>query len=109
MQDPLFPGIAGDSYIYWGDAWKWIEERGYQVLRYTGPSPEVPLAISACTSMLTNGVNDAVMQGGTPEPDSTLPLAATTEGTSCQHPKVECAASVKRANPQLQNQKGTAG
>ena len=29
MQDPLFPGTAGDSYIYWGDAWKWLEERGY--------------------------------------------------------------------------------
>ena len=29
MQDPLFPGTVGDSYIYWGDAWKWLEERGY--------------------------------------------------------------------------------
>ena len=29
MQDPLFPSIAGDSYVYWGDAWKWLEERGY--------------------------------------------------------------------------------
>ena len=28
-QDPLFPGTAGDSYIYWGDAQKWLEERGY--------------------------------------------------------------------------------
>ena len=31
--------------------------------------------------MLTSGANDAVMQGGTPEPDSTLPPAATTTGT----------------------------
>ena len=29
MQDPLFPGAVGDSYIYWGDAQKWLEERGY--------------------------------------------------------------------------------
>ena len=29
MQDPLFPGTAGDSYVYWGDAQKWLEERGY--------------------------------------------------------------------------------
>ena len=29
MQDPLFPSIAEDSYIYWGDAQKWLEERGY--------------------------------------------------------------------------------
>ena len=81
MQDPLFPGTVGDSYIYWGDAWKWLEERGYQVLKYTGPSPEVPLTISASTSMPTSGANDAIMQGGMPEPDSTLPPAATTNGT----------------------------
>ena len=81
MQDPLFLGIVGDSYIYWGDARRWLEERGYRVLRYTGPGPEVPLAISASTSVPTSGANDAVMQGGMPEPDSTLPLAATTEGT----------------------------
>ena len=31
--------------------------------------------------MLTSGANDAVMQGGTPEPNSTLPPAATTTGT----------------------------
>ena len=29
MHDPLFPGTAGDSYVYWGDAQKWLEERGY--------------------------------------------------------------------------------
>ena len=29
MQDPLFPGTAGDSYVHWGDARKWLEERGY--------------------------------------------------------------------------------
>ena len=29
MQDPLFPGTVGDSYIYRGDARKWLEERGY--------------------------------------------------------------------------------
>ena len=29
IQDPLFPGTVGDSYIYWGDVWKWLEERGY--------------------------------------------------------------------------------
>ena len=81
MQDPLFPGTVGDSYIYCGDARRWLEERGYQVLKYTGPSPEVPLAISASTIAPTSGANDAVMQGGTPEPDSTLPLAATTTGT----------------------------
>ena len=81
MQDPLFPGTAEDSYIYWGDAWKWLEERGYRVLKYTGPSPEVPLAISTSTIMPTSGANDAIMQGGMLEPDSTLPPAATTTGT----------------------------
>ena len=81
MQDPLFAGTVGDSYIYWGDVWKWLEERGYRVLRYTGPGPEVPLAISTSTNMLTSSVNDAIMQGGTPEPNSTLPPAATTKGT----------------------------
>ena len=81
MQDPLFLGTVGDRYVYWGDAQKWLEERGYQVLRYTGPGPEVPLTVSTSTSMLTSGANDAVMQGGTPEPNSTLPLAATTKGT----------------------------
>ena len=80
MQDPLFPGAAGNSYIYWGDVWKWLEERGYRVLKYTGPSPEVPLAISAPTIAPTSGAN-VIMQGGTPEPDSTLPPAATTNGT----------------------------
>ena len=29
MQEPLFPGTVGDSYVYWGDARKWLEERGY--------------------------------------------------------------------------------
>ena len=29
MQDPLFPGTVGDSYVYWGDARNWLEERGY--------------------------------------------------------------------------------
>ena len=81
MQDPLFPGTAGDSYVYWGDARGWLEERGYQVLKYTGPGPEVPLAIRASTTMPTSSANDAVMQGGTPEPNSTLPPAATTNGT----------------------------
>ena len=81
MQDPLFPGTMRDSYVYWGDVPKWLEERGYQVLKYTGPGPEVPLAISASTIMLTSGTNDAIMQGGTLEPDSTLPLTATTNGT----------------------------
>ena len=81
MQGPLFLNIVGESYVFWGDAQKWLEERGYRVLRYTGPGPEVPLTISASTSMPTSSVNDAIMQGGTPEPDSTLPPAATTEGT----------------------------
>ena len=81
MQDPLFPGTMGDSYIYWGDVPKWLEERGYRVLKYTGPGPEVPLTISASTIMLTSGANGAIMQGGTPEPDSTLSPAATTNGT----------------------------
>ena len=81
MQDPLFPGTAGDSYVYWGDAWRWLEERGFRVPKYTGPSPEVPLAISTSTIMPTSGANDTVMQGGTLEPDSTLPPAATTTGT----------------------------
>ena len=81
MQDPLFPGTVGDSYTYWGDAQKWLGERGYRVLKYTGPSPEVPLTISASTIVPTSSANDAIMQGGTPEPDSTLPLAATTNGT----------------------------
>ena len=31
--------------------------------------------------MPTSGANDAIMQGGIPEPDSTLPPAATTNGT----------------------------
>ena len=31
--------------------------------------------------MPTNGANDAIMQGGMPEPDSTLSPAATTDGT----------------------------
>ena len=30
--------------------------------------------------MPTSSANDAIMQGGMPEPNSTLPLAATTEG-----------------------------
>ena len=81
MQDPLFPSIVGDSYIYWGDARKWLEERGYRVPKYTGPGPEVPLAISTPTIIPTSGANNAIMQGGMPEPDSTLPLAATTNGT----------------------------
>ena len=81
MQDSLLPGTVGGSYIYWGDVRKWLEERGYRVLKYTGPGPEVPLAISAPTIMPTSGANDAVMQGGMLEPDSTLPLAATTNGT----------------------------
>ena len=81
MQDPLFPGTAGDSYVYWGDARKWLEESGYQVLKYTGPNPEVPLTISTSTSVLTSSANDAVMQGGMLEPNSTLPPAATTNGT----------------------------
>ena len=81
MQDALFSGVAEDSYIYWGDVQKWLEERGYRVLRYTGHGPEVPLAISASTSVPTSSANDAIMQGGTPEPDSTLLPAATTEGT----------------------------
>ena len=102
MQDPLFPGTAGDSYIYWGDAQKWLEKRGYQVLRYTGPGPEVPLAVSTSSSMPTSGANDTIMQGGTPEPDSTLLPAATTEGTITADlmpaPKVECTTSIKRAN-----------
>ena len=63
-----------------GDAQKWLEDRGYRVLKYTGPSPEVPLAISTPTIMPTSGVNDAIMQGGMLEPDSTLPPAATTNG-----------------------------
>ena len=29
MQDPVFPSTTGDSYVYWGDARKWLEERGY--------------------------------------------------------------------------------
>ena len=61
--------------------WKWLEERGYQVLKYTGPGPEVPLTISASTNTLTSGASDAIMQGGTLKPDSTLPPAATTTGT----------------------------
>ena len=61
--------------------WKWLEERGYRVLKYTGPDPEVPLGISASTIMPTSGAHDAIMQGGMPEPDSTLLLAATTTGT----------------------------
>ena len=81
MQDLLFPGTVGDSYVYWGDARKWLEERGYQVLKYTGPSPEVPLTISASTIMPTSGANDAIMEGGMPEPNSTLPPAATTTET----------------------------
>ena len=81
MQDPLFPSTAGDSYVYWGDTQKWLEERGYRVPKYMGAGPEVPLAISTPTIMPTSGANDAIMQGGTPEPDSTLPLAATTNGT----------------------------
>ena len=70
MQDPLFPGTTGDSYVYWGDARKWLEERGYRVLKYTGPGPEVPPAFSTSTIMPTSSANDAVMQGGTPEPNS---------------------------------------
>ena len=81
LQDPLFPGTAGDSYVYWADAWKWLEERGYRVLKYTGPGPEVPLTISAFTIALTSSANDTIMQGGMLEPDSTLPPAATTTGT----------------------------
>ena len=81
MQDLLFPGTVGDSYVYWGDVHKWLEERGYQVLKYTGPGPEVPLAVSASIIAPTSGANDAVMQGGMPEPDSALPPAATTTGT----------------------------
>ena len=81
MQDPLFPGTTGDGYVYWGEVRKWQEERGYRVLKYTGRGPEVPLTISASASAPTSGVCDAIMQGGTPEPDSTLPLAATTNGT----------------------------
>ena len=81
MQDPLFPGIAGDSYVYWGEARKLLEEKGFRVLRYTGPSPEAPLTVSASASVPASGASDAVMQGGTPEPASTLPLAATTNGT----------------------------
>ena len=81
MQDPLIPGTTGDSYVYWGDAQKWLEERGYQVLKYTGPSPEVPLTLSAPTIAPTSCANDAIMQGSMPEPDSTLPPAATTTGT----------------------------
>ena len=81
IQDPLFPGTAGDSYIYWGDAWKSLEERGYRVLKYTGSGPEVPLTVSTSTIAPTSGANDAIMQGGMPEPDSTLPLATTTTGT----------------------------
>ena len=81
MQDPLFPGTAGDSYIYWGDVQKWLEERGYRVPKYTGPSPEVPLTISTPTITLTSSANGAIMQGGTPEAYSTLPPAATTNGT----------------------------
>ena len=45
------------------------------------PSPKVPLIISASTIMLTSGAKYAIMQGGMPEPNSTLPLAATTTGT----------------------------
>ena len=81
MQDPLLPGTARDSYVYWGDARQWLEQRGYQVLKYTGPSPEVPLAISTSTSMLTSSANDVIKQGGLLEPSSTLPPAATTNGT----------------------------
>ena len=81
MQDPLFPGTVGDSYIYWGDARKWLEERGYRVLKYTGPGSEVPLAISASTLAPTSGANDTIIQGGMLEPDSTLPPAVTTNGT----------------------------
>ena len=81
MQDPLFPGTVGDGYVYWGDAWKWLEERGYQVLKYTGTGPEVPLAVSTSASMLTSGAGDAIVQGGMLEPDSTLSPAATTNGT----------------------------
>ena len=81
VQDPLFPGTAGDSYVYWGDAQKWLEERGYQVLKYTGPGPDVPLTISTSTIMPTSGTNDAIMQGGMPEPDSILLSTATTTGT----------------------------
>ena len=61
--------------------WKWLEERGYRVLKYTGPGPEVPLAISASTIVPTSGANDAIMQGGMPEPDSILSPKATTTGT----------------------------
>ena len=92
MQDPLFPGTAGDSYIYWGDARKWLEERGYQVLKYTGPGPEVPLAISTSTIALTSGANDAIIQGGMPEPNSTTNgtitadlMPAPQSGVCCQH------------------------
>ena len=102
MQDPLFPSTAGDSYVYWEDARKWLEERGYRILKYTGPGPEVPLTISTSTIMPTSGANDAIMQGGMPEPDSILPQQQQPLGplprTSCQHPKVECTTSVKRAN-----------
>ena len=41
----------------------------------------LPLAVSASASTSTSSVGDAVMQSGTPEPDSTLPPAATTNGT----------------------------
>ena len=81
MQDPLFPSIVGDSYVYWGDTRKWLEERGYRVLKYTGPGPEVPLAVSTSASAPTSSAGDAVVQRCTPEPDSTLPVAATTNGT----------------------------
>ena len=81
IQDPLFPGTVGDGYVYWGDAQKWLEERGYRVLKYTGPSPEVPLTVSTSASAPTSGAGNAIMQGGMPEPDSTLPLAVTANGT----------------------------
>ena len=102
MQDPLFPGIAGDSYIYWGDARKWLEERGYPVLRYTGPSPEVPLAVIASTSVPTNGANDAIIRVAHLNQIPLCPQQQQPKGplpqTSCQHPNVECTASVKQAN-----------
>ena len=50
-------------------------------LKYTGPSPEVPLTVSASASVPTSSASDTIMQGGMPKPDSTLPPAATANGT----------------------------
>ena len=114
IQDPLFPGTVGDGYVYWGDAQKWLEERGYRVLKYTGPSPEVPLTVSTSASAPTSGAGKRHHAGWHartrlhPAPGSNSqwdhrhrPQASTPRWS------VPPASSEQISQPQ--NQKGTAG